>query len=133
MPPTGSKRSARRCTWRARWSSFASPGAPYGSGVALAGLLVLLFLPSLFAWSIAALKEPPYFLIGALACSIAVATMRTQSFARRVVGVLSLCAAAAGLQSIRDGGLIIAILGLGGGAIVGWLPIDRARLSRSRC
>jgi hypothetical protein len=93
----------------------------YGSGVALGGLLVLLFLPSLFAWSIAALKEPPYFLIGALACSIAVATMRTQSIARRVVGVLSLCAAAAGLQSIRDGGLIIAILGLGGGAMIGWL------------
>jgi len=93
----------------------------YGSGVALAGLLVLLFLPSLFAWSIAALKEPPYFLIGALACSITVATMRTPSLARKVVGVLSLCVAAAALQSIRDGGLIIAILGLGGGAIVGWL------------
>src|SRR5262249_4046106 len=93
----------------------------YGSGVALAGLLVLLFLPSLFAWSIAALKEPPYFLIGALAWSIAVATMRTPSLARRVVGVVSLCVAAVALQSIRDGGLIIAILGLGGGAIVGWL------------
>ena len=44
----------------------------YGSGVALAGLLVVLFLPSLFAWSIAVLKEPPYFLIGALACAVAV-------------------------------------------------------------
>ncbi len=50
----------------------------YGSGAALAGLLVVLFLPSLFAWSIAALKEPPYFLVGALACSVAVTTMRTR-------------------------------------------------------
>jgi hypothetical protein len=93
----------------------------FGSGVALAGLLVLLFLPSLFAWSIAALKEPPYFLVGALACSVAVTTMRTRSVARRMAGVLFLCAAAAGLQSIRDGGLIIAIVGLGGGMVLGWL------------
>jgi hypothetical protein len=93
----------------------------YGSGVALAGVLFLLFLPSLFAWSIAALKEPPYFLVGALACSVAVTTMRTRSLARRAVGVLFLCAATAGLQSIRDGGLIIAVVGLGGGMVLGWL------------
>ena len=93
----------------------------YGSGVALAGLLVLLFVPSLFAWSIAALKEPPYFLVGALACSVAVTTMRTRSLARRAAGVLFLCAASAGLQSIRDGGLIIAVIGLGGGMVLGWL------------
>jgi len=93
----------------------------YGSGVALAGLLVLLFLPTLFAWSIAALKEPPYFLVGALACAAAVGTVRTRSVARRAAGVLFLCAAAAGLQSIRDGGMIIAIVGLGGGIVLGWL------------
>ena len=33
----------------------------YGSGVALAGLLVVLFLPSLFAWSIAALEGAAVF------------------------------------------------------------------------
>ena len=93
----------------------------YGSGVALAGLLVVLFLPSLFAWSIAALKEPPYFLIGALACSVAVTTMRTRSVARRIAGVLFLLVAAGLLQSIRDGGLIIAVTGLGGGMLLGWL------------
>jgi hypothetical protein len=75
----------------------------YGSGAALSGLLVVLFLPSLFAWSIAALKEPPYFLVGALACSVAVTTMRTQSMPRRIAGVLFLVLAPT-LQSIRDGG-----------------------------
>ena len=93
----------------------------YGRGVALAGLLVLLFLPTLFAWSIAALKEPPYFLVGALACSAAVGTVRSRSVARRAAGVLFLCAAAAGLQSIRDGGMIVAIVGVGGGIVLGWL------------
>ena len=95
----------------------------YGSGVALAGLLVVLFLPSLFAWSIAALKEPPYFLVGALACSVAVTTLRTRSVARRIAGVLFLVAAAGLLQSIRDGGLIIAVIGLGGGMLLGWLAL----------
>ena len=93
----------------------------YGSGAALAGLLVVLFLPSLFAWSIAALKEPPYFLVGALACSVAVTTMRTRSIARRIAGLLFLVLAAGLLQSIRDGGLIIAVIGLGGGMLFGWL------------
>lgn len=95
----------------------------YGSGVALAGLLMVLFLPSLFAWSIAALKEPPYFLIGALACSVAVTTMRTTSMARRIAGVVFLVVAAGLLQSIRDGGLIIAVIGLGGGMLLGWLAL----------
>jgi hypothetical protein len=93
----------------------------YGSGVALAGLLVVLFLPSLFAWSIAVLKEPPYFLIGALACAAAAATMQTSSNLRRVAGVIFLCAAAVGLQSIREGSAIIAVIGLGGGMLLGWL------------
>jgi hypothetical protein len=93
----------------------------YGSGAALAGLLVVLFLPSLFAWSIAALKEPPYFLVGALACSVAVITMRTRSMARRIAGVLFLVLAAGLLQSVRDGGLLIAVIGLGGGMLFGWL------------
>ena len=93
----------------------------YGSGVALAGLLVVLFLPSLFAWSIAVLKEPPYFLIGALGCAVAAATMRTASIARRIAGVLFLGAVAGGLQSIREGGLIIGVAGLGGGMLFGWL------------
>jgi hypothetical protein len=95
----------------------------YGGGVALAGLLVVLFLPSLFAWSIAALKEPPYFLVGALACSVAVTTLRTRSMPRRVAGVIFLLAAAGLLQSIRDGGLIIAVIGLGGGMLLGWLSL----------
>jgi hypothetical protein len=93
----------------------------YGSGVALAGLLVVLFLPSLFAWSIAVLKEPPYFLIGALGCAVAAGTMRTPSITRRIAGVLFLCAAAGGLQSIREGSLIIGVAGLGGGMLFGWL------------
>lgn len=93
----------------------------YGAGVGLAGLLVLLFLPSLFAWSIAALKEPPYFLVGALTCVAAVATVRSGTWHRRIAGVVFLIAAAACLQAIRDGGLAIAVAGILGGWMIAWL------------
>jgi hypothetical protein len=97
--------------------------AAYGPGAALAGLLVLLFAPSLFAWSIAALKEPPYFLINALVCAVAVATVRTPSWRRRIAGVVFLAAAALSLQAIRDGGLPIAVAGVAGGWAIGWLAV----------
>jgi hypothetical protein len=93
----------------------------YGPGVALGGLLVLLFLPSLFAWSIAALKEPPYFLIGALLCAAAVAVVRPAPLYRRVAIVVFIVLAAISLQAIRDGGLMIAVAGVTGGWLIAWL------------
>jgi hypothetical protein len=100
----------------------------YGPGVALAGLLVLLFLPSLFAWSIAALKEPPYFLLSASTAAVAVAVVRTRQWHRRIAGLIFLVAAAAGLQAIREGGLPIAIAGIAGGWTIAWLA-ERPRAS----
>jgi len=93
----------------------------YGSGVALAGLTVLLFLPSLFAWSVAVLKEPPFFLVGAAAVAAGVAAMRSRDIVRRAALVLFVVAAAGALQAIRDGGLLIATIGIGGGLLVGWI------------
>ncbi len=90
----------------------------FGPGVGLAGLLVVLFLPSLFAWSIAALKEPPYFLVGALACAMTVTAVRTPSPWRRVAAIAFVVGAAFCQQAVRDGGLIIAALGLGGGVAI---------------
>jgi hypothetical protein len=102
----------------------------YGSGVALTGLLVLLFLPSLFAWSIAVLKEPPYFLISALSSAAAIGIVRTRSLARRIGGALFLIAASIVLQAIRDGGLMIAVAGICGGGLIAWLAVrPRAALA----
>lgn len=93
----------------------------YGPGIALAGLLVLLFLPSLFAWSIAALKEPPYFLVGALLCSATVAAARARSASRFVAALACIAIAIATLQAIRDGGLLIGAAAVIGGWLIGWL------------
>jgi hypothetical protein len=95
----------------------------YGSGVALAGLIVLLFLPSLFAWSIAALKEPPYFLVGAATATAAIHAVATRSLGRRIVLAAFVVVAALALQAIREGGLLMAAVGVVGGVFVGWLAV----------
>ena len=38
----------------------------YGGITALAGAIVLLFVPSLFSWSISVLKEPLYVFVAAI-------------------------------------------------------------------
>jgi hypothetical protein len=93
----------------------------YGAGVALAGLIVLLFLPSLFAWSIAALKEPPYFLVGSLLCAAVVAVVQSPSLSRRVAALIFIVLAVTALQAIRDGGLLIGVVAVAGGWTIGWL------------
>ena len=67
--------STARATSPARWCCSASCGRSFGGVAALAGLAVLLFTPSLFMWSISALKEPSYTLAAAieLACAVQMA------------------------------------------------------------
>src|SRR5207247_348281 len=68
----------------------------YGALPAMGGLLVLCFLPTLFAWSVSALKEPPFLLLGAAAVATANGIVRTRSVLRRIGGVIFLVGFAAG-------------------------------------
>ena len=93
----------------------------FGRAPALGGLVLLLFLPSLFAWSISALKEPLYFLFTAcgVACAFAVVgrtrtTIRIASF----IGVVLLVAA---LQTIREQGGVLVGGGIVVGLLIGWM------------
>ena len=100
----------------------------YGAVAATIGLLLLLFLPTLFAWSVSALKEPPYIFVGAAAFAATIATARARGWFRRLTGVLLLIACAAALQAIRDGGLVIALISVGGGLALAWLTARPRRL-----
>jgi hypothetical protein len=90
---------------------FAFIRRAYGSMTALAGAAFLLFVPSLFSWSIAVLKEPLYIFMAAIeiicAAQIVLAPKRWQQIAA-VVGVIA-CAAILG--SLRVGGLQLAVVG----------------------
>jgi hypothetical protein len=94
---------------------------------ALVGLAFLLFLPSLFAWSISALKEPLYFLLTASSVALAVRVVRGPGLWRRLAAAGAVVAIAAIIDTVRpSGGLLSAVSVIGGlGAAV---LVSRPRL-----
>jgi hypothetical protein len=86
-----------------------------GPVTAFGGLALLLFLPSLFAWSISALKEPLYFAIGAGTLVATVRAVREPRWKTRLALTLAIALAAIVMQTIREGGFAIAAGGIVGG------------------
>jgi hypothetical protein len=98
-----------------------------GPATAYAGLVLLLFLPSLFAWSISALKEPLFFCLSALSIALAIRIPREPSWVRRAAAVLLIVAIPPALQTIREGGFAMTALGMLGG-IAGAIVVRRPRI-----
>lgn len=94
-----------------------------GPVTAFGGLALLLFLPSLFAWSISALKEPLYFAIGAGTLAATVRAVREPRWARRLGLAVAIVVAAVVMQTIREGGFAIAAGGIVGGVVLGALSL----------
>ena len=98
-----------------------------GGLAALGGAAILLFLPSLFIWSISALKEPLYFFVVSLNLTTGVAIFRSPRWSHRVLAAIALVAGGYVLQSIREGGLALTLVGVIGGGVVAFL-VQRPRL-----
>lgn len=99
----------------------------FGRAQSIFGLVVLLFLPSLFAWSIAVLKEPPFVLLSAIALTLAVVLVRASSWITRASATLGIALIAGALQTLRaDGGSFVVAATLLGLAL-GWAA-SRPRL-----
>ena len=79
---------------------------------ALIGLAVLLFLPSLFAWSISALKDPLFFLMTASTVALAVHMVRGANWRTRAVAFVAIVVLAAGLGTVRSAGTILTVASL---------------------
>jgi hypothetical protein len=76
---------------------------------ALIGFVVLLFLPSLFAWSVSALKEPADMLLTASSLVAAVTMVRSPRWRSRVIAALVVVAVVFAADSFRRlGGLLTA-------------------------
>lgn len=87
----------------------------FGAVPALAGLVTLLFLPSLFVASVSLLKESLYFLVAAV---LLASVVRVRQLRRAVPIAASLAAAGACLwmmNDLRRGALVLALAGLGVG------------------
>ena len=84
----------------------------FGAVPAFTGLAVLLFLPSLFFWSISLLKESMFFLVTALLIG-AVMRLLNQPRATKILPLLALAAMCLWLlDDLRRGGLILAVVGI---------------------
>jgi len=75
----------------------------FGRMPALLGLGLLLFLPTLFAWSISALKDPVFFLLTASALALAARVARGPGAVWRVVAAVAVVVLAVALESVRPG------------------------------
>jgi hypothetical protein len=89
----------------------------FGIVPALGGLIVVLFWPSLFAWSISLLKEPLYFFLGAVILTATIAVVRTPGWGSRALALAAAVSAAALIQDLRPGALPLAAAGLATGLL----------------
>jgi hypothetical protein len=94
---------------------------------ALVGLVVLLFLPTQFAWSISALKDPLFFLLMAASVVLATKVIRGPGWRARAISTIAIVLLALALQTIRQAGGLLCAAGVLGGLGIA-LVVQRPRL-----
>lgn len=99
----------------------------FGPLPALGSFAVVLFMPTMFVWSISALKEPAYFFLTAMTIVGALAVVRGRRWERRVPAALLVALAVASISTVRTIGLAVTAGGLAIAA-AGWLATRRAWL-----
>jgi len=83
----------------------------FGPAAALVGLGYALFLPSLFMWSVSALKESLYLFAASIVVASSVAAVRQRGRVARAVAILIVVGGGWWLESLRTGGRVIALAG----------------------
>jgi hypothetical protein len=99
----------------------------FGSVAALGASLALLFLPSLFSWSISVLKEPLYILIAMVELICATQIVRAPSWPWRIAAIAGVLVCGATLETVRQGGWLLAIVGTTAG-LAGAVVVPRPRV-----
>jgi hypothetical protein len=92
----------------------------FGAPPAFGGLVVLLFLPTLFAWSISLLKEPIYLFLTAIVLTAAASVVRRSSWRTRSLAFVTMVAGLALTRDLRPSALPLALLGLGCALVALW-------------
>jgi hypothetical protein len=91
---------------------FRAARSAFGSLPALCGLVVLLFVPTLFAWSISLLKESLYCLLTVVTIVSLLAAVRSPGLLARAAAVAVLALALWSLRDLRPGAVVITASGL---------------------
>lgn len=103
--------------------------AGYGHAVAMAGLILLLFLPSLGLWSISVLKEPMSVFMLSVEVLCAVALVRAPKWWQKVGALVVIGASALAMESLRTGGLLTAITGTVAGLAFAFIMMRGRRVA----
>lgn len=99
----------------------------YGSLPALWGFCILLFLPTLFIWSISALKEPLYFFLTVMALVAAVKVVRTDAWSKRLLALAMSVGAGGAVSNLRPGAFAMTASAIAAG-FVAWFITRRVWL-----
>ena len=98
-----------------------------GRTAALFGLVVLLFLPTLFVWSLSVLKEPLIILLGGASLVLARELAEPAPWLRRALVAAAIAAVAVALEGVREGGAAFVAIATIGGLALGFVA-SRPRL-----
>lgn len=99
----------------------------FGRYVAMGGAALLLFLPSLFSWSVSVLKEPFYVLLAAVELFCVVALVRLPRWWQKALAIAAIGVLAVSLESVRKGTMIVVAIGTVAGLTSGYI-VRRPRL-----
>ncbi len=94
---------------------FRTAHSAFGSLPAFVGLTAMLFLPTLFYWSISLLKEPIYLLGGSMILAGAIGMSTAPDWRGRFLRALVVLAGLAIVRDLRPGAVPLALLGIGAG------------------
>jgi hypothetical protein len=100
----------------------------FGPFTAFAGSFVLLFLPTLFAWSVSLLKESFYFVLTVAVLAAVVELTETTSWRTRVVCAAVASGALLALRDLREGAAILTVSGIAAGLAGAYVLGRRSRL-----
>jgi len=92
----------------------------FGRAPSLMSLVLILFLPTCFMWSISALKEPLYFLLSVTAISLAMTVVRSRRWLFKAGALTGVVAIVATLETIRTAGSVLSGGGIATGLIAAW-------------
>ena len=92
--------------------------AALGGLVAIGALAGWLFMPSLFMWSVSALREPAHLALAMSGVACTVAVVRAPTLLQRGAAIAAVVAIAFVLESLRTGGAIMTAIGTAGGLLL---------------
>lgn len=103
--------------------------AGFGPLPAAGGLIVMLFVPTLFLWSISLLKESSYLLGSTLVLSGTIAAGRARRWSHRAWAITVAAAGLLIVAGLRPGAIALALLGLLCGLVLWWATSSVRRFS----